>query len=251
LIYFKTYKFETQDLTLTRHNLFCQIDRELAGSGIQLSDWLKRKLVDSSKVRASYVDTFIDLKSVEKVLEFCDQHNPPIPYEVVRDADGVIECLYMASPEFICSPETVCRIRIMTHDTTFAFVDPKSGYERVSFFASVEPGGVSQPLIVGFSKSDHSLYFAALLRLFLRVFGHLIVLSKEQPLLIVSDEDRAWIKACVEVFGKDSYLTAVCTWHKAKSFLKKRETAATAAGEFALSSSEDEKAGEGGDEEEE
>jgi hypothetical protein len=93
----------------------------------------------------------------------------------------------------------------------------------VSFLASIEAGGVSQPLGVGVSMTDHSDYFKVLLSLVMEVWGELIGSTPERPLLIVSDEDKAFLKACRETLR--DYVAMVCVWHKLKSARKPRKSA--------------------------
>ena len=64
-----------------------------------------------------------------------------------------------------------------------------------------------------------------MLRLFKRVYPRLATLC---PLLVFSDEDRAFIKATAEVLP--SAKTLICTWHKMKNVKKKRSSSESKTG---------------------
>jgi hypothetical protein len=139
-----------------------------------------------------------------------------IPYDTyVHPTTGVIMAIYWCDPKLITDTDALIHINMIVHDTTFGVVASASGYEKFTVIASVEPGGRSQVMLCGVAVSDRHEYFAVALGLWRRVY------NISPPLLVVvSDEDRAFIRACNEVLT--DFMTLICTWHKVKNVRKPR-----------------------------
>jgi hypothetical protein len=230
--------------TLTRKQQFAEVDRMLEARGIPpVPEHVKRGVLLKADMKVHGVLTPTQLHDVNELI--LDLEKKKIPYETyVHPITKEIMAIYWCDPSLITDEEALIHINMIVHDTTFGIVAPMSGYEKYSTIATVEPGGRSQVLLNGISKSDRHEYFLVMLKLLMRVYKF-----RPKLLIVVSDEDRAFIKACsmtLKAFMK--FMTLICTWHKAKNVRKPR--AGDYADEFEKDVSEEED-GEEGDQGEE
>jgi hypothetical protein len=145
-----------------------------------------------------------------------------IPFKL-HELHGIIDAIYWADHRLLGLKSQsqiphldLGRIRVIVHDTTFAVVHLKSGYEKFSVLATIEPGGHSRVLVCGVSVSDNHLYFDKMLELFLEVYPMI-----PKDVVVMSDEDMSFINSCKTKLGKE-YYQMICAWHKLANWRRKR-----------------------------
>jgi hypothetical protein len=95
-----------------------------------LSEWVMRELVLEARLNAAGLDGEDSLNSIGALMDYCKEHK--IPYKTfVRN--GIVEAFYMCDPAFVKNPAKLKGLRAAVHDTTWDFVTPSSGYEKVGY----------------------------------------------------------------------------------------------------------------------
>jgi len=211
-------RFRSSDKSLRLHHLKQQINLVFKEYGLdRCPESIQRELVRKIELMVfgdEDTKTELELHSVDKLIEKLEKNNIPFQY---YEVEGTLEAIYWCDPRLV-DVEKVKRINKIVHDTSFGIQHPRCGLEKYSVLASMDNTGESQMLVNGVSVSDRHEYFQVMLQLLKKVYPFI---CEVKPLLVFSDEDRAFLKAVKLEFG-ENVKNFVCLWHKKQNFVKKR-----------------------------
>lgn len=204
--------------SLARKHMINELDRVMQDNHQRkIPTFLKNDLLKRCERAEADVETNAELNRASKFIAMCEERK--YPHKVYMNGENV-EAIFWVDWRLIVDKDYLPNVNMVVCDSSFGIVKLVSGMEKFQMMVTCESDGRSQPLVCGFSVSDHSKYFNVMWDLFDEVFGELIT---PEVLIIVSDEDRAFLKSCRESLGKRcKYQNLICIWHKCRNVRKVR-----------------------------
>jgi hypothetical protein len=215
------YRLRSNDAALRRSNIRRQADALCKEYGLGICpESVLRSLEDDVDVAlfgGNISKDKIDLHKVSKLIERFNRDGWAFKTYEVFDC---VEAIFWVDPRHRELDRHLDIQKVsnrLTHDTTFGVASPQAGYEKMSLLIGEYVHG-SQLLVAGLMISDNYEYFRVMMDFCKEQYPDL---TTKPELYVMSDEDRAFIKASQEILPQAT--TSICVWHKMKNFKKPRK----------------------------